>query len=136
MPSGTILTILSCGRVVVVRFLVRLPNMVSHSLANNLVQLLDGEWHDVKKISGLRGSAKAYLVSLVARRMERPILIVTPTAKGAENLADDIAFFLGEAKSSVLNRRIQLFPSWDILPVPSNTAVTPMISRISPITRS
>lgn len=86
------------------------------SLEKDIAQLLDSPWHGAKRLYGLQGSSKAYVAALVARRTERPMLIFTPTAKEAESLSRDIAFFLDEGASSPVNRRIQLFPSWDILP--------------------
>ncbi|HWP60437.1 MAG TPA: transcription-repair coupling factor [Candidatus Acidoferrales bacterium] len=70
-----------------------------------------------KKVYGLKGGARAYFFSLLCERSPRPLLIVTPTAREAENLYRDVAFFLGEKEpASPLETRLHLFPSWEILP--------------------
>src|SRR5581483_3102752 len=48
------------------------------------------------RVFGLKGSAIAFVVALVASRHRRPLLLVTPTQKEAERLAEDVAFFLGD----------------------------------------
>jgi transcription-repair coupling factor (superfamily II helicase) len=78
---------------------------------------VQGTWTGAKRIQGIQGGAKAYVVSLVAKKSRRPILIVTPTATDAENLYDDLGFFLGEERSlPPFRKRLHLFPSWEVLP--------------------
>ena len=94
--------------------------MASLSLDDKISQLLTHEWRGEKRISGLQGSAKAYAVFLAARRLDAPLVVLAPTVKEAERLYLDLSFFLGEeAGSPPLERRLQLFPGWDILPFES-----------------
>ena len=68
-------------------------------------------------ISGLQGGAKAYAVSLAARHLDCPLMVLAPTVKEAERLFLDLSFFLGEETDSPpLEQRLHLFPGWDILP--------------------
>jgi transcription-repair coupling factor (superfamily II helicase) len=50
---------------------------------------------------------RPFVVAHLARR--RPLLVVTPTLKDAEGLADDVAAFLGEDC-------VEVFPPWETLP--------------------
>ena len=94
--------------------------MASLSLDDRISRLLSQEWHGEKRISGLQGSAKAYAVSLAARRLDGPLVVLAPTVKEAEALCRDLRFFLGEEdEASPLERRVHLFPGWDILPFES-----------------
>jgi transcription-repair coupling factor (superfamily II helicase) len=62
------------------------------------------------RISGLQGSAKSLLVSILFRRTEKTLIVISPTEKEAFNIFRDISFFLdGETE------RIFLYPPWDIL---------------------
>ena len=94
--------------------------MTSLSLDDKISQLLTHEWRGEKRISGLHGSAKAYAVFLAARHLDCPLVVLVPTVKEAERLFLDLSFFLGEeAVASPLERRLHLFPGWDILPFES-----------------
>ena len=94
--------------------------MTSPSLDDKISQLLTHEWRGEKRISGLHGSAKAYAVFLAARHLDCPLVVLVPTVKEAERLFLDLSFFLGEeAVASPLERRLHLFPGWDILPFES-----------------
>ncbi len=78
---------------------------------------LGGEWTGERRIHGLKGGARAYLLSLLAAKTSRPILLIAPTTKEAEVLYQDLVFFLGEEeKVSPLEKRLHFFPSWDVLP--------------------
>jgi transcription-repair coupling factor (superfamily II helicase) len=86
-------------------------------LSDKLDHFLHGTWTGAKRIQGIQGGARAYLLSLIAARSCRPLLIVAATARDAENLNDDLAFFLGEERSlPPLRKRLHLFPSWEVLP--------------------
>ena len=94
--------------------------MASLSLDDKISQLLTHEWRGEKRISGLHGSAKAYAVFLAARHLDCPLVVLVPTVKEAERLFLDLSFFLGEeAVARPLERRLHLFPGWDILPFES-----------------
>ncbi len=90
------------------------------SLDDKISRLLTHEWRGEKRISGLQGSAKAYAVSVAARYLDGPLVVLAPTVKEAERLFLDLAFFLGEEDGApALERRLHLFPGWDILPFES-----------------
>jgi hypothetical protein len=55
-----------------------------------------GEWTGERRIHGLKGGARAYLLSLLAAKTNRPILLIAPTTREAEVLYQDLVFFLGE----------------------------------------
>src|SRR6185295_1336398 len=91
--------------------------MTELALAQRIENFLQGNWTGSKRIQGLQGGARAYALSLAARRANRPFLIVCPSAREAEYLCEDIIFFLGEAHSGApLQKRVHLFPSWEVLP--------------------
>jgi transcription-repair coupling factor (superfamily II helicase) len=91
--------------------------MFQSGLQEKIRPFLQEKWEGEKKIYGLKGGARAYLLSLIAERTHQPLLVITPTAPEAEKLFFDLSFFLGEEKNlSPLHKRLHLFPSWDILP--------------------
>lgn len=87
------------------------------SLQEKIGALLETKWEGNKRLYGLKGGARAYGLSLLAERSHRPLLIVAPTTREAESLSLDLAFFLGEETDLFLpQKRLQVFPSWEILP--------------------
>lgn len=89
---------------------------MSESVSHKLEKFLSGNWTGAKRVQGIQGGARAYLLSLAANQGRRPIVAVAASAQAAENLYDDLAFFLGEAHSAPLQKRLHLFPSWEVLP--------------------
>lgn len=67
----------------------------------------------VTRIGGLWGSSRAFLLSALSRRIDRPIFIMTPTDEAAEALLTDLRLF-----SSWLTTPAPVFsfPFWEILP--------------------
>jgi len=91
--------------------------MISSSLQEKITPLVREKWQGVKGVYGLKGGARAYLLSLIAQRSRQPILIIAPTPPEAERFFFDLAFFLGEERDlSPLEKRLHFFPSWEILP--------------------
>src|SRR6476659_8515168 len=91
--------------------------MTELALAQRIENFLQGNWTGSRRIQGLQGGARAYMLALAARRANRPFLIVCPSAREAEYLYEDLIFFLGEADSGApLQKRVHLFPSWEVLP--------------------
>ena len=91
--------------------------MTGTTLSDRLGRFLQGNWTGAKRVQGLQGGARAFVLSLVAQSSRRPILIITASARDAENLYDDLALFLGEAPSlPPVQKRLHLFPSWEVLP--------------------
>src|SRR4030067_2791058 len=77
-------------------------------------QWLDSEpWKKSKSIglTGLKGSSKAYLLSLWRERIRKPLLIIAPLPRDAEILLEDLRFFQNETDDS-----LYLFPPWETLP--------------------
>ncbi|HTN69501.1 MAG TPA: transcription-repair coupling factor [Methylomirabilota bacterium] len=91
---------------------------MSHAaLRDKLQHFLQGTWTGPKRLQGLQGSARSYVISLVAENCRRPFLIVSSSARDAENLYDDLVFFSGENPSlPPLRKRLHLLPSWEVLP--------------------
>lgn len=91
--------------------------MISTPLQEKIEHLLKGDWHGEKRIHGLKGGASAYVLSLHAAKTKRPILVIAPTIREAETLFQDLSFFLGEEQiSAPLDKRLHLFPPWEVLP--------------------
>ena len=91
--------------------------MPSTDLQAHLRGLLAAENRGEKKIYGLKGGARPYLLSLLAEYSGAPLLVISPTEREAENLYQDMAFFLGQGEERTpLETRLHLFPSWEILP--------------------
>ena len=91
--------------------------MSDFDLGAKLEHFLQGTWSGAKRVQGIQGGAKAYVLSLVAEKSRRPMLIIAPTTSDAENLYDDLGFFLGEERSlPPFRKRLHLFPSWEVLP--------------------
>ena len=89
-------------------------------LQDNLKRFLQGRWSAAKRVQGLQGGARAFVLSLVAGASRRPLVIIAPNGNEAEDLYDDLAFFLGEERSlPPLGRRLHLLPSWEVLPFES-----------------
>ena len=68
------------------------------SLQEKVGPIFQTKWEGTKRVLGLKGGARAYFLSLVAKKRHQPLLIITPTTREAENLFLDLAFFLGEEK--------------------------------------
>jgi transcription-repair coupling factor (superfamily II helicase) len=86
-------------------------------LSDRLEQFLRGTWPGSKRIQGLQGGARAFVLARVAERIKRPLLIITANANQAENLYDDLSFFLGEERAlPPFRKRLHLLPSWEVLP--------------------
>ena len=70
-------------------------------------------WKRFKSVglTGLKGSSKAYLLSLWMEKGQGPLLIITPSLQKAESLAEDLQFFSPESQDDVV-----LFPPWETLP--------------------
>ena len=94
--------------------------MTAIPLVERLEHFLHGTWTGAKRIQGLQGGARAFILSLAVARAQRPALIITASAREAENLYEDLAFFTGEERAMApFRRRLHLFPSWEVLPFES-----------------
>lgn len=63
------------------------------------------------RCSGAAGSERAYAVSLLVQKLNRPFFAVLPTLSEAESFAQDLQFFTDGADIPIL-----LFPPYNILP--------------------
>jgi len=61
-------------------------------------------------LSGLKGSAPAFLVSQAVEEMREPCIVVTPDAETAEDLAKEFRFFCSRPDT------VFFFPPWEIAP--------------------
>ncbi len=62
-------------------------------------------------ITGVDGSAGAYLADAVRRRLKSPVLVVAASTRAAEQRQAEIDFFCGETGSAVVH-----FPSYNLTP--------------------
>ena len=91
--------------------------MTATVLADRLARFLNGTWNGSKRVQGLQGGARAYVLSLIAARADRPMLVISAGAREAETLYDALNFFLGEERAPApIRKRVHLFPSWEVLP--------------------
>jgi transcription-repair coupling factor (superfamily II helicase) len=71
-----------------------------------------------RRIFGLRGSARAYLVARFLGASPRPSVVIAAGAREAEVWVGALRFFLGEdERSTALERRVHWFPAWDVEPL-------------------
>ncbi len=77
--------------------------LTDQALREVLDRIRRGEGH--VRLSGLRGSAKALLVSFLSKILGRPLLVISPTPGEAADLCRDIGFFGADTT---------LFPAWDM----------------------
>lgn len=76
-----------------------------------------------QRVIGVPGSAASYYISTILRDAPKA-LIVTPSRKVAEEVCDDLRFFLG-------NDSVTFLPSWDTLPLePVSPGVDTSAERI------
>ena len=91
--------------------------MSQTALRDKLRRFIDGNWPGAKRIQGLQGGARAYVLALAAESARRPVLVISPTARQAEDLYTDVSFFLGEDSTlPPVRKRLHLLPPWEVLP--------------------
>ena len=61
--------------------------------------------------TGMNGSGKAYFVNRLCRQTDFPICIIVPTVKDAEQLIDELKFFMGQ-----FERPLLYFPPYNVGP--------------------
>src|SRR6185295_3464677 len=67
------------------------------------------------RVEGLRGGGRAFFIAEAHRCGPAPFLVLAPSTAEAEALAGDLALFLGDGPATAgLERRVQLFPAWDV----------------------
>ena len=59
-------------------------------------------------VSGLSGSAKSFILSILVTHVKKPLIFICPTVEEAKDACQDFSFFLGE-------ENVFLFPPWDIV---------------------
>ena len=62
-------------------------------------------------LTGLKGSSKAYLLSVWREKGKGPLLIVVSSLQQADALVEDLLFFMQAGESTIC-----LFPPWETLP--------------------
>ncbi|MGD0915771.1 MAG: transcription-repair coupling factor [Thermodesulfobacteriota bacterium] len=82
-------------------------------------------WEKSKRVglTGLIGSSKAYVLSLLGEKVKAPLVIVVPHLRNAESLIQDLRFFQEETDVPSI-----LFPQWETLPY-DNISPHPEIIR-------
>jgi transcription-repair coupling factor (superfamily II helicase) len=60
-------------------------------------------------VTGLSGSAQSFILSFLAKRIKKSILVISPGMEEARNTFQDFSFFLGE-------ENVVFFPPWDVVP--------------------
>ncbi len=105
------------------------------SVAEAVRRLLSVEAGRALRVEGLRGGSRAFLIAEAYRTRPSASLVLTPTAADAESLAGDLALFVGEsAATPPLERRVHLFPAWDVPAFeplsPSSTVVADRMSAL------
>jgi transcription-repair coupling factor (superfamily II helicase) len=92
-----------------------------HRIDEHQVRVKEWIEEGVKEIgvTGLSGSARAYCLAGLLLELERPCLIVLPTAKEARKFMRELEFFLpkGWTAGEVGERRLYSFPLYDISPL-------------------
>jgi transcription-repair coupling factor (superfamily II helicase) len=61
----------------------------------------------ILKLSGLEGSSKFYLITALAKAIERPVLYLVPSKESGDEAADNISFFLGESPPLLLKKELK-----------------------------
>jgi transcription-repair coupling factor (superfamily II helicase) len=61
-------------------------------------------------LTGLKGSAPAYLLARLCGELSGPLLVITPDTESSEELCREIRFFAGDDESALY------FPAWDNTP--------------------
>jgi transcription-repair coupling factor (superfamily II helicase) len=88
---------------------------------DNLAILKKGVKEEISpiEVTGITGSALAYLLSQLLIEVDHPFLVVSPNSEESEKFYKDINFFLSSQNNgpSPDSRRIFLFPSYDISPL-------------------
>ncbi|HWP22600.1 MAG TPA: transcription-repair coupling factor, partial [Candidatus Binatia bacterium] len=91
--------------------------MTDLTLSRRLEHFLRGNWSGAKRVQGLQGGARAYVLSLAATVAKRPLVVIAAGAGEAEKLHEDLSFFLGEQSAGVpLAKRLHRLPAWEVLP--------------------
>ncbi len=87
---------------------------------------------------GLTGAARAWVLSRVARRLDAPLVCVTPDDDAADALAGDLAFFLG-GHGTPLAPTVLRLPADEVLPwdelVPDQQLVTERLAALFHLAR-
>lgn len=69
--------------------------MTESAFIPQLEHFLQGGWTGSKRVQGIQGGARAFVLALAANRLQRPMLVVCAGASAAENFYHDLDFFLG-----------------------------------------
>ena len=63
---------------------------------------------DKLKISGLHGSARAFLFSILFRIIKKPLVVISPTVREAKGIYQDVSLFLTDEE-------VVFLPPWEIM---------------------
>ncbi len=92
-----------------------LPNEEGSSLRDAVRRASTTPRGEHLRVEGLRGASRALLIAAAHRGAPSPFVVLAAGAGEAEGLAADLALFLGEDRATAaLERRVHLFPAWDV----------------------
>ncbi|MFH1125368.1 MAG: transcription-repair coupling factor [Pseudomonadota bacterium] len=93
--------------------------MIYRDQSLDLLEKWIGEGVEDLRVTGLSGAARSYLLACLCANVERPCLLVLPTAKDAKRIYRDLEFFLPESEvhGGAGERRLFDFPIYDISPL-------------------
>src|SRR5579863_5303276 len=74
----------------------------------------------------LHGSGRGAAIASAATAHRGPLLLVTATVRGAQQLEDEIRFYLGPAERDI---PILAFPDWEVLPYEAFSAHQDIVSQ-------
>lgn len=92
------------------------------------------------RVNGISGAARAYYISSLLVEIDRPVMIVLPSASEANRFYRELEFFLPESfvSSPMGERRLYDFPVYDISPLtglsPHKNVVTRRIQSLYTMT--
>ncbi len=89
------------------RKIVEIKNNPGDPALRELLERL-GRGEERIAVGGLEGAARAFVIALLFRHLQRPLIVIAPTEKDAEACVRDLSLFLGEDQAFLL-------PPWDLL---------------------
>jgi len=92
-----------------VKKIVKERKFLSDPVFNTVIEKIN-QGEDNLKISGLHGSARSFLFSILFRAINKPLIIISPTVKEATGIYQDVSFFLS-------GDEVVLLPSWEIMSI-------------------
>ncbi len=80
-------------------------------------------------LEGLWETSKDFLLTLLRARLKGNFLILTPSSKLAEEVYQNLQFFVPQLCPKEINYSIHLFPTWEILPYEAQSPVSELVCQ-------